>query len=184
MSSLGNKEIMAKNIKYYMDLNDIDRNKLCEDLKIKYTTLCDWLNAKTYPRIDKIEMMSDYFGIQKSDLVEDKNEVTSQNQTPNNISKSGVHFVHADGKIQTFDMNSIIYSIMESLSELPIETQEIIQDVVEGQKNRKIIHVKNPQEKPKSNLHLLPNAAHTRTDIPITDADIAHDEDIMDDDKF
>lgn len=30
----------------------------------------------------------------------------------------------------------------------------------------------------------LPNAAHTRTDISITDADIAHDEDIMDDDKF
>ena len=30
----------------------------------------------------------------------------------------------------------------------------------------------------------LPNAAHNRTDIPITNADIIHDEDIMDDDNF
>lgn len=74
MSNLGNKSTMAKNIKYYMELNDIDRNKLCADLNIKYTTLCDWLNAKTYPRIDKIELMANYFHIQKSDLVEERCE--------------------------------------------------------------------------------------------------------------
>lgn len=33
-------------------------------------TFSDWVNAKTYPRIDKIEMMANYFGISKSDLVE------------------------------------------------------------------------------------------------------------------
>ena len=72
MSDLGNKEIMAENIRYYMDINQIDRNKLCSDLGIKYTTLCDWLNGKTYPRIDKIEMMANYFCIQKADLVENR----------------------------------------------------------------------------------------------------------------
>lgn len=76
MGGLGNKEVMAKNIKFYMDKNDIDRNKLCFDLGIKYTTLCDWLNAKTYPRIDKIEMMANYFNIQKSDLVEDNSNIS------------------------------------------------------------------------------------------------------------
>lgn len=50
----------------------IDRIKICNDLNIKYTTFVDWLNAKTYPRIDKIELMANYFGIQKSDLVEPK----------------------------------------------------------------------------------------------------------------
>lgn len=35
-------------------------------------TFSDWINAKTYPRIDKIELMANYFGIEKSDLVEDK----------------------------------------------------------------------------------------------------------------
>lgn len=73
MSELGNKEIMAKNIKKYMDLKRIDRAKLSSDLNISYTTVSDWVNGKTYPRIDKIEMLANYFGITKSQLVEDNN---------------------------------------------------------------------------------------------------------------
>lgn len=70
--SLGNKEIMSKNIQYYMKKSDIDRKMLCSDLGLKYMTVSDWINAKTYPRIDKIEMLANYFGINKSDLVEEK----------------------------------------------------------------------------------------------------------------
>lgn len=72
MSDLGNKQVMAKNIKKYMALHNKDRNHVCNDLDISYTTFADWVNAKTYPRIDKIEMLANYFGIEKSDLVEDK----------------------------------------------------------------------------------------------------------------
>lgn len=50
----------------------IDRNKLCADLNFKYMTVSDWINAKTYPRIDKIEILASYFNIKKSDLVEEK----------------------------------------------------------------------------------------------------------------
>ena len=67
---LGNKEIFAQNLKYYMDKKGIDRNRLCDDLGFKYMTVSDWINAKTYPRIDKIEMLSNYFGVRKSNLVE------------------------------------------------------------------------------------------------------------------
>ena len=73
MSDLGNKAIMAENIKYYMELNNKSRNDICEALGFKYTTLTDWVNGKKYPRIDKIEMMANYFGIEKSDLVEKRN---------------------------------------------------------------------------------------------------------------
>lgn len=69
---LGNKQVMAKNISRLMKENNIDRKKLSNDLKVKYTTLSDWINAKTYPRIDKIELLADYFNVAKADLVEDK----------------------------------------------------------------------------------------------------------------
>ena len=72
---LGNKEVMAKNINKYMKMNKISRNKMSEALDVSYSTLSDWVNAKTYPRIDKIEMMANYFGVSKSDLVEDKQTV-------------------------------------------------------------------------------------------------------------
>jgi len=71
-NNLGNKKIMAKNIQYYMTLNNKTRNEMCSALGVKYTTFTDWVNGKSYPRIDKIELMANYFGISKSDLVEDK----------------------------------------------------------------------------------------------------------------
>lgn len=70
MSDLGNKEVMAENIQYYLDRHGITRYKMCQDLNISYTTLATWLQAKSYPRIDKIEMMANYFHIPKSALVE------------------------------------------------------------------------------------------------------------------
>ena len=72
MGGLGNKEIMSKNIKHYMELNNKTRNDMCEALGVKYTTFTDWVNGNVYPRIDKIELMANYFGIEKSDLIEDK----------------------------------------------------------------------------------------------------------------
>lgn len=70
MSDLGNKAVMAENIQRLMDSRGIDRNKICADLGFKYTTFTDWVKGNTYPRIDKIEMMANYFGVPKSELVE------------------------------------------------------------------------------------------------------------------
>ena len=79
---LGNKSIMSKNIIKFMKENNVDRRKLSKDLNIKYTTLSDWINAKTYPRIDKIEMLANYFNVNKSDLVEDKSTINSIDTLP------------------------------------------------------------------------------------------------------
>ena len=67
-----NKIILSKNLVYYMENNNIDRNKLCKDLGLKYSTVSEWISAKKYPRIDKIEILANYFGINKSDLIEEQ----------------------------------------------------------------------------------------------------------------
>ena len=67
-----NKKIMAANIKRYMEAKGVTNQQLCEALGFKYTTFLDWIKAVTYPRIGKIEAMAAYFGIQKSDLIEEK----------------------------------------------------------------------------------------------------------------
>lgn len=74
MSDLGNKKVMARNIQRLMDETGKSRNDLCEALGVKYTTLTDWIKGNTYPRIDKIELMANYFGVSKSDLIEDKTD--------------------------------------------------------------------------------------------------------------
>ena len=73
---LGNKEIMAKNIRYYMDKYKKTRNDVCKDLGFAYSTFTDWINGNKYPRIDKIEMMANYFHVTKADLVEDHNSIS------------------------------------------------------------------------------------------------------------
>lgn len=70
MSDLGNKKIFSRNLRRYMRLNNKDRNDVARDLEIPYSTLTDWYNGNIYPRIDKIQILANYFGIQKSDLVE------------------------------------------------------------------------------------------------------------------
>lgn len=66
-----NKEIMARNIKFQMEKNGVNATELCKALGIKQNTFSDWINAKNYPRIDKIEKLAQYFGISKALLVED-----------------------------------------------------------------------------------------------------------------
>lgn len=72
--SLGNKQIMADNIKRLLKAKGLNPRQLAIALDFKYTTVNDWVNAKTYPRIDKIEMLANFFNVSKSDLVENKTE--------------------------------------------------------------------------------------------------------------
>ena len=92
MSDLGNKETMSKNIKYYMNKRDKTRKDICSTLGIKYTTFSDWVNGNSYPRIDKIELLANYFGIQKSDLVE-RHEDESTGYYTNSETKEMVQFL-------------------------------------------------------------------------------------------
>ena len=73
MGDLGNKKVFSENLNYYMNKFDKERNDICRDLGFKYSTFSDWINGNKYPRIDNIEIIANYFGIQKSDLIEKKN---------------------------------------------------------------------------------------------------------------
>ena len=74
MSDIGNKSVFSKNLKYYVEKSGKNRRELAEIWGFPYSTVTDWINGNKYPRIDRIELMADYFGILKSDLIEDKSK--------------------------------------------------------------------------------------------------------------
>lgn len=74
---MDNKNVFASNLKRYMEVKGKTRNDISEALGISYFTVSDWVNGKKYPRMDKVEMLANYFGIQKSDLIENKVENNS-----------------------------------------------------------------------------------------------------------
>ena len=46
MSDLGNKEIFAKNLQYYMKINNKDRIDVARDLDLPYTTVVSWYKGE------------------------------------------------------------------------------------------------------------------------------------------
>ena len=65
------KEVFAKNLKHYMSMSGKSRKEVCEALGYSYFTFSDWVNGKKMPRMDKVEQLAKYFGIAKSDLIEE-----------------------------------------------------------------------------------------------------------------
>ena len=73
MSNIGNKETFARNLSYYIDKHGLEQKELAEIVGVAPSTFNAWVKAKKYPRMDKIELLANYFGILKSDLIEEKN---------------------------------------------------------------------------------------------------------------
>ena len=74
---MDNKNVFAFNLRKQMEIHEKTRNDICKDLGFSYFTVSDWVNGKKYPRMDKVEMLANYFGILKSDLIEDKEDNTN-----------------------------------------------------------------------------------------------------------
>lgn len=77
---MDNKNIFAYNLKRYMDEAGKTRRDICNALGISYFTVSSWVNGTKYPRMDKVEMLAQYFGISKSDLIEEK--LPGETETP------------------------------------------------------------------------------------------------------
>lgn len=69
-----NKEILAKNLSFHVKRSGKTQKELSMIVGVAPSTFNDWMKGKKYPRIDKIEILADCFGIMKSDLIEEKSE--------------------------------------------------------------------------------------------------------------
>lgn len=74
MSESDYKRIFSKNLKTYMDLNNKSQIDIVNDLHLSQSTVSNWCTGLKLPRMDKVQMLADYFGIEKSDLLEDKSQ--------------------------------------------------------------------------------------------------------------
>lgn len=83
MTNIGNREVLAKNLAYYVERSGKTQKELSEIVGVSKSTFNDWMKAKKYPRIDKIEILADFFKILKSDLIEEKTEEHREMQQKN-----------------------------------------------------------------------------------------------------
>lgn len=122
MSSLGNKQVFSENLKYYIEKSGKDRKELAEIWGFPYSTITEWINAKKYPRIDRIEIMADYFGVLKSDLIEKRTEEHRQMQQVNSV------LADLTIKMRT---DKDFFSLVESLDKLDAVQLASVKQIVE-----------------------------------------------------
>lgn len=68
------KRIFSKNLRKYMSLNNKTQVDLINDLGFNKSAVSTWCNGTRLPRMDKVDALTKYFGIRRSDLIEDKSE--------------------------------------------------------------------------------------------------------------
>lgn len=66
------KAIFSKNLKQQLEDHGKQPVDLVNDLHIPFSTVSNWINGMKFPRMGKIELLAHYFGIEKSDLIENK----------------------------------------------------------------------------------------------------------------
>ena len=67
------KELRAafmENLNYYLSLNGFSQADMARRMQVSTATAAKWCTGKTMPRIDKIQSLCNWFGIEKSDLLE------------------------------------------------------------------------------------------------------------------
>jgi repressor LexA len=72
-TDLGNPEIFARNLTRYLNLSGKTQKEVAAVVNVSTGTFCDWVKCRVYPRMDKVQLLAEYFGIQVSDLVDDVN---------------------------------------------------------------------------------------------------------------
>lgn len=66
------KMIFSKNLLKAMKLKHKTQADIIRDLKVNKSTISTWCNGTRLPRMDMINELANYLGINKSDLIEDK----------------------------------------------------------------------------------------------------------------
>jgi transcriptional regulator with XRE-family HTH domain len=69
-SNLGNKIVFSENLKYYLSKTGELQKDIAKAAKVSEGTISDWLKKRSYPRMDKIQLLALHWGIEMSDLVE------------------------------------------------------------------------------------------------------------------
>ena len=68
-------EIFAANLNYYMEKYGKTQTDLIADLGVNRSTISTWCRGEKMPRMGTVQTLADYFGIRKSDLIEDRQEM-------------------------------------------------------------------------------------------------------------
>lgn len=121
MKTEWSKDVFAKNLKYYMERSGKNQKEMAAIVGVSAPTFNEWLKGKKFPRIDKIEKLAQYFGILKSDLIEEKSEEHKEMKQKNSTLAELTIRMRTDKEF---------FSLMEEINQLNPEQLASVKQIV------------------------------------------------------
>jgi repressor LexA len=75
MAIIENKTVFARNLRHFIERDKVQQKDVAAAINVSTGTLCDWVKGRSFPRMDKLQLLADYFKIEKSDLIEDRTAI-------------------------------------------------------------------------------------------------------------
>ena len=116
MSTIGNKEVFAKNLARYLNRSGKSQREMADIVGVSSSTFNEWMKAKKYPRIDKIEFMANYFGINKSDLIEENDKKISSDELV--LTEGEKALIKLLRRVPAADQPIVVEKILSALDDL------------------------------------------------------------------
>ncbi len=69
-----NKQTMSNNLKRLLNERNLSQAEFSRRLDVKPTTLSDWFNGKSYPRVNRIDQMANVLNVERTSLTEPRKE--------------------------------------------------------------------------------------------------------------
>lgn len=128
MSEEDYKQIFSKNLRHYLTINNKTQSDLISDLALSSSTVSNWCTGQKMPRMNKVQMLADYFGIEKSDLIEDK---SVENNLPE-LTRKDERDIAKDLSATLADLETSQTGLMFDGEPLDDETRELLKISLEN----------------------------------------------------
>jgi len=66
------QKVFSRNLRHYMEENNKSQIDIINDLGFNKSAVSTWYNGTRLPRMDKVDALAKYFGVKRSNLIEDK----------------------------------------------------------------------------------------------------------------
>ena len=77
MSETEQKRIFQKNLLKYISASDKTQKEIADAIGVSPQTFNTWCQGIALPRMGKVQLLADYFHINKSDLIEERDDISS-----------------------------------------------------------------------------------------------------------
>lgn len=122
MSDESIRKIFAKNLRRFLEMNEKQPADIVRDLKVPFSTVSNWINGEKMPRMGNVEMLSNYLGVEKSDLLEDKGDDVPESYYINDEAREIAEFMYKNPDYKV---------LFDASRKVKPENLEIVKQIIE-----------------------------------------------------